>query len=47
MKIVQINDNLKINIEMIYSLEKYDNQFSINEWENNYKEYLEQFTTRR
>lgn len=44
MKIVQINDNLKINIEMIYSLEKYDNQFNINEWENNYKEYLEQFT---
>ena len=44
MKIVQINDNLKINIEMIYSLEKHNNQFDIDEWENNYKVYLEQFT---
>lgn len=43
MKIVQINDNLKINIEMIYSLEKHDNQFDINEWESNYKEYLNTF----
>ena len=26
MKIVKINDNIKINIEMIYSLERHDNK---------------------
>ena len=44
MKIVQVNDNLKINIEMIYSLEKYNNKFNIDEWELTYKSYLEEFT---
>ena len=44
MKIVQINENLKINIEMIYSLEKKDNQFDIDEWEISYKEYIKEFT---
>lgn len=29
---------------MIYSLEKHNNQLDIDDWENNYKEYLEQFT---
>lgn len=44
MKIVQVNDNLKINIEMIYSLERYNNKFNIDEWELTYKSYLEEFT---
>lgn len=32
MKIVKINDNLKVNIELIYSLERNTNQYEINEW---------------
>ena len=44
MKIVKISDNLKINIEMLYSLEKRDNKKDINEWENRYQKYLSDFT---
>jgi len=44
MKIIQINDNVKINIEMIYSLERKDNQNEINEWNNEYKKLLDEFT---
>ena len=44
MKIIQINDNIKINIEMIYSLEHHDNKSEIMEWENNYKDYFKSFS---
>lgn len=44
MKIIKINDNLKINIEMLYSLEKRDNKKDIDEWENRYQKYLSDFT---
>lgn len=44
MKIVKINDNLKINIEMIYSLERHDNKNDIDEWNNNYSKYLEELS---
>jgi hypothetical protein len=45
MKIVKINDDLKINIEQIYSLQKLNNIDKINEWEANYKKLLEYYTT--
>lgn len=44
MKIIKISDNLKINIEMLYSLEKRDNKKDIDEWENRYQKYLSNFT---
>lgn len=44
MKIIKISDNLKINIEMLYSLEKRDNKKDIDEWENKYQKYLTNFT---
>jgi len=44
MKIVKINDNLKINIEQIYSLERTDNQNDINTWNNNYEYYLNEYS---
>lgn len=44
MKIIQINDNVKINIEMIYSLERKVNENEINEWNNEYKKLLDEFT---
>lgn len=44
MKIIKISDNLKINIEMLYSLEKRDNKKDIDEWENKYQKYLSNFT---
>ena len=44
MKIIKISDNIKINIEMIYSLERHNNDNDINAWENDYKLYLEKFT---
>jgi len=44
MKIIKISDNLKINIEMLYSLEKRDNKKDIDEWENKYQKYLSDFT---
>lgn len=44
MKIIKISDNLKINIEMLYSLEKRDNKKDINEWGNRYQKYLSDFT---
>lgn len=43
MKIIKINDNIKINIEDIYSLEKHNNQNEINEWNNKYDKYLTSF----
>ena len=44
MKIVKINDDLKINIEQIYSLERTDNQKDINTWNNNYEYYLNEYS---
>ena len=44
MKIVKINDDLKINIEQIYSLERKNNQQKINEWINEYDDYIKDFT---
>lgn len=44
MKIIKISDNLKINIEMLYSLEKRDNKKDIDGWENKYQKYLSDFT---
>ena len=44
MKIVKINDDLKINIEQIYSLQKLNNIDKINEWKANYKKLLEYYT---
>lgn len=44
MKIIKINDNLKINIEMLYSLEKHDNKKYIDEWEKRYQKYLSDFS---
>ena len=44
MKIIQINENLKINIEQIYSLEYSDNKNDIIQWKNKYDKYLDQFT---
>ena len=44
MKIVKINDNLKINIEQIYSLERTDNQNDIDIWNKNYKFYIEEYS---
>lgn len=44
MKIVKINDNLKINIEQIYSLERKNNQNKINDWLDEYNEYVKDFT---
>lgn len=44
MKIVKVNDNLKINIEIIYSLEKQTNQKEINEWMKLYNEYIKQYS---
>lgn len=38
MKIVKINDDLKINIEQLYSLERSSNIKDINEWNQNYDE---------
>ena len=44
MKIIKINDNIKINIEMIYSLEHHNNQYEVDEWKNKYKSHLEEFS---
>ena len=44
MKVVKINDNLKINIEQIYSLERKDNKYDIENWEYSYKNHLEYYT---
>ena len=41
MKIVKINDNLKINIEQIYSLERTDNHKKINKWKESYNYYID------
>lgn len=43
MKIVKINDNLKINIEQIYSLERKTNSNEINDWNNQYQNYIDIF----
>lgn len=44
MKIVNINNSLKINIEQIYSIEKTDNLKEINNWKNEYKNYIEEYS---
>ena len=44
MKIIKINDNLKINIEQIYSLEYSDNRNDIIQWKNKYDQQLDKFT---
>jgi len=43
MKIVKLNDNVRINIEFIYSLEREDNQFEIDLWYNEYNKYIQTF----
>lgn len=43
MKIVKINDNLKINIEQIYSLERKTNINEVNDWNKSYQEYVNFF----
>lgn len=44
MKIIKINENLKINIESIYSLEKISNENEVNNWKKEYYDYMENFT---
>ena len=44
MKIVKINDNLKINIEQIYSLEKVDNQKDIDKWNKLYQYHIKKYS---
>ena len=44
MKIVKINDNIKINIEQIYSLQYSDNKNNIDNWNEKYNQYLNKFT---
>lgn len=44
MKIIKIDDKLKINIEMIYSLERQDNQNEITEWNNEYTRLIDELT---
>jgi hypothetical protein len=44
MKIIKISDNIKINIEMLYSLEKRDNHKDIEEWESRYQKYLSEYS---
>ena len=44
MIILAINDNLKINIESIYSLECRSNIMEIKNWEDSYKEYIEEYS---
>lgn len=44
MKIVQINDNLKINIEQIYSLERKSNFNEVDEWDKLYNDYIKMFS---
>ena len=45
MKVIKVNDNILINIEQVYSLEKYNNKQDILKWEemynNNIAEYME------
>ena len=44
MKIIKINDNLKINIEHIYSIEKKSNQSDIVDWEDSYQELIDEYS---
>ena len=44
MKIIQISNNIKINIELIYSLEHRTNQSEINEWDNEYQRCISEFS---
>ncbi len=44
MKIVKISDDLTINIESLYSLEKISNKKDINEWESRYNDLLNQYS---
>lgn len=43
MKVVKVNDNLLINIEQVYSLEKSNNNADIQSWENTYEETLNEY----
>lgn len=43
MKIVKINNNLKINIEQIYSLEHIDNSEDIRDWEKQYNDLMNEY----
>lgn len=43
MKIVKVNDNLLINIEQIYSLEKTNNNADIQSWEDLYNQTLNEY----
>ena len=44
MKIVVINNNIKINLEQIYALERLTNEAEIKEWENSYNGLLSDFS---
>lgn len=44
MRIIKVNDNLKINIEQIYSLERTDNHKDIEKWKNEYDQYIDLYS---
>ena len=43
MKIVKINDDLKINIDCIYSLQCQNNDNDILKWEESYNELMQEY----
>lgn len=43
MKIVKINDDLKINIDCIYSLQHQNNNNDILKWEESYNELMQEY----
>ena len=43
MKIVKINDDLKINIDCIYSLQCHNNDNDILKWEESYNELMQEY----
>ena len=43
MKIVKINDDLKINIDCIYSLQRQNNNNDILKWEESYNELMQEY----
>ena len=43
MKIIKINDELKINIDCIYSLQYQNNNNDILKWEESYNELMEEY----
>lgn len=44
MKIIQVNKDLKINVELLYSLERKDNQYEIDEWDSAYQKQMDEFS---